>query len=113
MMQAVVVVSAVIRRGTAPLAGLRRITGCRGLEDKCSGFGNGVLRRQGNGLDRQIRYQGPELTACSHAVGLAEPVVQRLQIDAAFGGGNPQCLGDGLLVRVRRLGRVARAHRSR
>jgi hypothetical protein len=43
---------------------------------------------------------------------VAEPVVQFLQVDAAFAGRTPQFLGDGLPVRVPRPGRPGWAQRS-
>lgn len=51
----------------------------------------------------------PELTVGCRAQGRAEPLVEFLEADAAFGGGNPQPLGDSVPVRVRRLGRADRA----
>lgn len=65
------------------------------------------------GWPGQIRHQRPKLTVGSCAVGLAEPVVQLLEVDAALAGGYAQLLGDGLPVRVRRPGRIGRAARSR
>src|SRR5580700_224615 len=92
-----------------PLAGLPDI-GRGGLEDKSLGFGHRLMPRNEIRLDRQIRYQGPELPVGARAVGLAEPVVQFIEVDPAFGDGDPELLGDGLPVGVRCPDRVRRAY---